>query len=164
METDALIRDYLARLETAAARLPAGRRAELVADVREHITAALATSDSPDEATVRNVLERLGSPEEIVAAESEASGERTEPAAMTIGGEGAVAAARPGMGALEVVALLLVTVGAFVLPIIGPAIGIGLVWLSRAWSTRLKLVVTAIVLVVLILPIVGLMSVGGGAA
>ena len=71
-------------------------------------------------------------------------------------------AARAGIGPLEIVAVLLVTVGAYFLPIVGPAIGIVLVWMSRAWSTRWKLAITLVVLVIVLLPIVGLLSVGGG--
>lgn len=64
-----LVDVYLADLTTAAGTLPAGRGTELVADVREHIETALGTAVTADEATVRNVLDRLGSPAEIVAAE-----------------------------------------------------------------------------------------------
>ena len=64
---DALVDDYLARLDAAAAALPDARRQELLAEIRSHLAEAL--PDEPtDETTVRNVLERLGSPEEIVAA------------------------------------------------------------------------------------------------
>jgi uncharacterized membrane protein len=160
VESDALVRDYLARLEAAAAGLPAERRTELIAEVREHIDAAVSGQANPTETTVRNVLDRLGSPDEIVAAEAPASWGPVGTA--VVGTDGTATAARPGIGPLEVVALLLVTVGMFVAPIVGPAVGIALVWLSRAWSTRAKLVITGIAVVVVLLPIVGLMSVGGG--
>ncbi len=71
MDADALVRDYLDRLETAAWRLPVDRRGELVGEVREHIATAMAEAGRSDELTVRNILERLGAPEEIVAAEGE---------------------------------------------------------------------------------------------
>ena len=160
MATDALVRDYLARLEAAAIRLPAERRAELVHEVRGHIDAAMAAELSQGEAAVRNVLDRLGSPEDIVGAElPPPDGSFT---AATTGLSPAVTAARSGIGPLEVVAILLVTVGAYFLPIVGPAIGLMLVWMSRAWSTRWKLAITLVVLAVVILPIVGLMAMGGG--
>lgn len=159
METDALVRDYIARLEAAAVRLPAGRRAELVDEVRGHIEAAIAAEPTSGEAAVRNVLDRLGKPEVIVGAEIP-PGDASF-AAATTDMSPTVTAERPGIGPLEVVAVLLVTVGAFFVPIIGPAIGIVLVWMSRAWSTRWKLVITLVVLVVVLLPIVGLMSAGG---
>ena len=44
------------------------RRAELIAEIREHIEAALREEDAASEVAVRNVLERLGPPEEIVEA------------------------------------------------------------------------------------------------
>ncbi len=160
METDALVRDYLARLEAAAMRLPAARRAELVDEVRGHIGAALAAEPTPGEAAVRNVLDRLGSPEDIVGAEIPPADASF--AAATTGPAPAVTVERPGIGPLEIIAILLVTLGAYFVPIVGPAIGIALVWMSRAWSTRWKLAITLAVLIVVLLPIVGLMSVGGG--
>ena len=68
VHTDRLVEDYLHRLEAAAraAALPPPRRAELVAEIREHVEEAL--RDGPrDEAAVRNVLERLGPPEEVAS-------------------------------------------------------------------------------------------------
>ncbi len=107
--------------------------------------------------TARNVLERLGAPEEIVAAET--------------GGDGAPAATPPPTpvvergrrwGTLELAAILFLTVGAIFLPVVGPLIGIVLVWMSTAWTTRQKLIATLIVVVVLVVPVIGLLSVGGG--
>jgi uncharacterized membrane protein len=54
-----------------AATLPPPRRSELVAEIREHIDAALQDAGTRDEVAVRNVLERLGSPEEIAAEASD---------------------------------------------------------------------------------------------
>ncbi|MBC2878109.1 MULTISPECIES: HAAS signaling domain-containing protein [Streptomyces] len=65
---------YLAELEHAAADLPAGRRAELLADVRSHIAVARAearTGNAPedgDDPAVRAILRQLGDPQEIAAA------------------------------------------------------------------------------------------------
>ena len=69
MTVRTLVDAYISELTAAARVLPAQRRAELIADVQEHIEAALGTAGAGDEAAVRNVLERLGSPDEIVAAE-----------------------------------------------------------------------------------------------
>jgi hypothetical protein len=63
------------------------------------------------------------------------------------------------VGAVEIAAILLLTLGAFLLPLIGPVIGLVFVWLSSAWSTRVKGVVTAIVVGVVIIPILGLLAV-----
>jgi hypothetical protein len=65
-----------------------------------------------------------------------------------------------GVGAVEIAAILLLTVGAFLLPLIGPLIGLVFVWLSSAWSMRVKVVVTAIVVAVIVIPILGLMAAG----
>ncbi|MEU8659843.1 HAAS signaling domain-containing protein [Actinoplanes philippinensis] len=67
-QTDELVAAYLARVERAASRLPAGRREELLGDLREHIEIARAESDAGTEAEVRTILDRLGDPESIVAA------------------------------------------------------------------------------------------------
>ena len=44
------------------------RRAELVAEIREHIEAALRQEDAASEVAIGNVLERLGPPEETIDA------------------------------------------------------------------------------------------------
>jgi uncharacterized membrane protein len=169
MDTDPLVRDYLSRLAAAAWPLPAERRSDLVGEVREHIESALIAAGGHDEVTVRNVLERLGAPEEIVAAEAE-PGIAGAPAAT---GTPALAdtpapAPRPvaavsPFGGMEIVALLLLTVGAVILPVVGPLTGLMLVWLSPRWTTREKAIASVIVLVLLILPIVLLLGVSAGA-
>jgi len=63
-----LVGEYLNRLESAAAGLGRGRRTELVAEIREHVDDGLREAGAVDEVAVRNVLERLGPPEEIAAA------------------------------------------------------------------------------------------------
>ena len=68
VHTDPLVEDYLRHLEAVASALPAYRREELLAEIREHLAEALRQVPAGDEAAVRSVLERLGSPEEIVAA------------------------------------------------------------------------------------------------
>ena len=68
---DQLVNDYLSRLSVAAASLPPTRRAELLQEIREHIESARAAVAAADEATVRTMLDRLGEPEEIVAAAQE---------------------------------------------------------------------------------------------
>ena len=70
MDDDALVRDYLGRLEAAAWPLTPDRRTELLGEVREHIETALGEAGQRDQATVRNVLDRLGRPEDIVSEEA----------------------------------------------------------------------------------------------
>ena len=118
METDRLVDDYLRRLEAAAAHLQRSRRAELVAEIREHIEAALRQEDTANEVAVRNVLERLGPPEEIVEAAEPPPSESPARA-----------------GKLEIAALI-----ALVVPFLGWILGAVLVVASRAWSGKEKAV------------------------
>jgi hypothetical protein len=138
METDRLINDYLRRLEHAAAHMERDRRAELVAEIRGHIDTALRQEEAAGEADVRNVLDRLGPPEDIV----EAAQPHTQDADH-----------RPGK--LEIAALI-----ALIVPFIGWLVGAVLVSASRAWPRKDKLLGA----VLLLLPIVllGLIFTMGG--
>jgi uncharacterized membrane protein len=158
MEADAIVRDYLGRLEAAAWPLTADRRGELLVEVRDHIESALAEAGRRDEVTARNVLERLGAPEEIVAAEADAGGPTasTPPAIAPV--------QRSPWGLVEVGAVLFLTVGAIFLPIVGPIIGLVLVWLSSEWTTRQKTIATLIAIVLLLLPVILLLGVGAGSS
>ena len=158
MEAEALVRDYLGRLEAAAWPLPAERRGELLVEVREHIETALTEAGRRDEVTARNVLERLGPPEEIVAAEADAGGTT----GWTPTAAPAEADRRARWGFLEIGAILLLTLGAFFLPIVGPMIGLLFVWLSSEWTTRQKWVATTIVVVLLMIPVLLLLGVNAG--
>src|SRR5688572_33198169 len=115
VDTDRLVDDYLRRLEAAAAHLPRARRAELVAEIRDHVRDAIGDQEVADDAAVLNVLERLGSPEEIVAAAE-------PPPAVPV---------RPRW--IDVAAVL-----ALVLPLLGWFVGSVLVLTSCAWSRRDK--------------------------
>jgi uncharacterized membrane protein len=156
MEAEALVRDYLGRLEAAAWPLPAERRSELVSEVREHIDSALTEAGRRDEVTTRNVLERLGPPEEIVAAEAATD----RPAGWMP--PHTHLAERSGWGLTEVGAILLLTVGAIVLPIVGPLLALLFVWMSDKWTTRQKWIATGIVIVLLLLPVLLLLGVSAG--
>ena len=159
MDAETLVHDYLGRLEAAAGSLPANRRAELAGEVRQHIEMALAGAGARDEVTVRNVLERLGPPDEIIAVEQEAAG----PSPAWAGVATLPAPARgSGWGAVEIVAILLLTLGAVWLPIIGPLLGLIFVWASAQWTNRQKLIATGIVLVLAVLPVVLLLDVQSG--
>jgi hypothetical protein len=123
-ETDALILRYLQDLESQLGDLPASRRQELVDEVGEHIAAARAALDPETDAGVRTVLERLGDPADIAAEARERFGVPPAPPS----------APTPW---LEIVAVVLL-----VIPFLGWVVGVILVWLSRIWSTRDKLVGT----------------------
>jgi hypothetical protein len=160
MDAEALVHDYLGRLDAAAGSLPPDRRAELAGEVKQHIEMALAEAGGRDEVTVRNVLDRLGPPDEIVDAERVPGG--TAPGwtiPMPTAGAG-----HSAWGATEIAAILLLTLGAVFLPIVGPLLGLIFVWASTQWTTRQKSIATAIVVVLAILPIILVLGVGAGAA
>jgi hypothetical protein len=121
---DRLIRDYMRRLGDASRGLPRGERRELRAQIEEHLRAALPAD--PSELEVREVLERLGDPEEIVA---EQYGHMP---------------LRRGIGAQAVAAVVLLLVGGF-LAGVGWIVGVVLLWTSAVWTTREKLVGTLVI-------------------
>lgn len=139
---EALVGDYLGRLHAAGWNLTPERREELVADVRDHIQEALRTEDAAarPEVAVRNVLERLGPPEEIVRAEGDESG--TGP-----GEPGWGQRPVPGPGLVEryrdPVALFLLPFGSFLF-IVGWFVGVALLWSSDVWRLRDKLLGTLV--------------------
>jgi len=116
-----LARDYLKRLKKAAAVLPRGRRGELIAEIESHLSEALPAGAS--EAEARNVLERLGEPAEIVAE------------------AGAGLSAQAGLKEWLVILLLLFGISLF---IVGWFVGVVLLWSSRIWTTRDKLIGTLV--------------------
>ena len=123
-EVDALILRYLQDLEGELRDLPANRRQELLDEVGEHIAAARAALAPETEASVRTMLERLGDPADIAAEARERFGVQRPPA-------------RPATPWLEVIAIVLL-----VIPFVGWVVGVVLVWLSRLWTTRDKLIGT----------------------
>ena len=129
------VRDYLDRLRAEGRQLPPDRLDEVVDDVRSHVrdaVAAGAAAGLDPSLAARNALERLGSPAEIVRAEAEQSGVTfTAPAR---GGDGM---SRYG----EPVAIFLLMFGGFVF-LLGWPVGVCLLWMSRTWRLREKLLGT----------------------
>ena len=123
-EADALVLRYLQDLEGELRDLPANRRQELLDEVGEHIAAARAALAPETEAGVRTMLERLGDPADIAAEARERFGVQRPPA-------------RPATPWLEVIAIALL-----VIPFAGWVVGVVLVWISRLWTTRDKLIGT----------------------
>ncbi len=117
---DQLIDGYLARLRAAASDLPSSARDELIADMRSHIAEARARESDETDATILNILDRLGEPAVVVAETRERLGLKVE------------TAYRPGL--LEVAAVAL-------LPFIW-VIGVILLWMSPAWKVRDKIIGT----------------------
>jgi len=145
---DALVRAYLDRLRAAAQNLPPERRDELLAEVREHIDAALAADpQGGPEVAARNVLDRLGPPEEIVRAESEG---------MAYAGAPPYAARQPDSpwGGLEIAAVVTLAIGGILLPVFGPLVGLVLAWSSARWTTPQKALASALAMlpVLLVIP------------
>ena len=133
---DRLIDHYLTRLGDAAQALPPDRRAELLAEIREHIAASMSGETGADDAAVRTTLDRLGDPADIVAAavENDPPDHPSNP--------GLYQVQRPGIG-MEVGAVVMLTVGSLI-PL-GWVVGVILLWTSGIWRRSEKLLGTLIV-------------------
>lgn len=119
---DKLVARYLKDLDSELRHLPRARSQELEQEISDHIADARAGLEPDDEAGVREILDRLGDPADIAAAEQPAT------------------AARAGWK--EIVALILLPIGGIIVPILGWVVGATLLWASEAWSTKDKLVGT----------------------
>ncbi|HEY8761915.1 MAG TPA: hypothetical protein VIP78_08610 [Candidatus Dormibacteraeota bacterium] len=123
-----IVEGYLARLEAELTVLPGDRRRELLADVRAHITEARARLEQETDADLLNTLDRLGEPAELARAAMDG---RAEPLPVQQPADPTLA-----WGWIEVAAILLLILA-------WPA-GAILVWLSRFWRTRDKVVATVL--------------------
>jgi hypothetical protein len=126
-EAGRLVAAYLRDLERELADLPRARRTELLEEIGEHIDEAVAEELPSNEAEVRTLLDRIGEPADIAEEARERFGVR-----------------RRG-NTLEVFAILMLTIGGLLLPILGWFIGVALLWSSPAWTQRDKLLGTLIV-------------------
>ena len=120
-----LAADYLERLRRAGRGLAAGRRRELLAEIEGHLSEAIEPGAS--DAQALTVLDRLGEPEAIIAAETPDSDERP-----------------PRRGTAEWAAIILLLLGGFIFGV-GWFVGLVLLWSSRAWTTRDKWIGTLVV-------------------
>jgi hypothetical protein len=114
---DQILADYMARLVAALAPVAETRRAELIDEFSAHIAEARAQLPDETDADLLNILSRLGDPAEVAAAEID----RPDPP-------------RRGSRALEIAAIVLLLV-------FWP-VGVVLLWMSNAWTTRQKLIGT----------------------
>jgi hypothetical protein len=119
---DQLIDGYLARLRVAATDLPASVRDELNDDMRAHIVEARAREAEETDASILNILDRLGEPAVVVADARERLGLRTPGSSRT--------------GLVEIAAVVL-------LPFFW-IIGVILLWWSPAWKVRDKIIGTVL--------------------
>lgn len=128
-----LAADYLRRLRRAARALPHEDRRELLAEIESHLAQSI-DADTSD-VDVLGVLERLGTPEEIVRAQvADAS------------------SLEPQTGAREWLAIVLLLFGGFAVGL-GWIVGLVLLWTSRIWSGREKWVGTLVIPFGLALPV-----------
>jgi hypothetical protein len=128
MTTDTLhplAADNHTRLQNAGRGLPPERIRELAAEIEAHLCEAI--EPGATDAQVLTVLDKLGPPEAIVAAESPET-EDVSP--------------RRGLGEWAAIALLLF--GGFIFGI-GWLAGLVLLWNSRVWTMRDKLIGTLVV-------------------
>lgn len=140
-DTARLRNDYLHRLEAATADLPLEVREDLLVEVRSHLDEAADRAQT--EADVRQALDRLGSPEAIAAEARSGSITTTAPP---------IVARRTSRRGFDITALLVLVLGAAVLTVLigwagtllGWAIGLGMLWASRSWTTGEKLLGTLV--------------------
>lgn len=148
-----LVAAYLDAVARETAQLPAERRAELLADLREHIEA----SGAEGEQQVRAVLADLGEPRTVAA--SAFAEESDENRAGAVGEP-----ARAGRPRLTVVLLATTSVAFLVNGFLGALVliaGLALLWPSPLWSTRHKLIGTVTSATPALL-FIGALALGGG--
>lgn len=143
---------FLAEVEAQAGQLPAAERAALLADLTDHLDEAFAAADGRS-VLLGQLLDDLGSPDEIVA--SAAALSRPAGASPAQDHLTAQQPARPGRRELvyDAIAFAALTVGFFLLPVVGWVAGLALVWLGPRWGTGDKVVASALWPVVVGLPI-----------
>jgi len=120
-----LVKEYLARLRAAGRALPRAERRELESQIEEHLRDALPAG--ADEAETRSALDRLGSPEAVIAEHLDRVGARAG-----------------GAGAADWSAVILLLFGGL-LAMVGWFVGVVLLWRSHVWSAREKVIGTLLV-------------------
>jgi|SRR5271166_4328137 len=113
---------YLRRVRREGRDLPGDRLAELLIDLEEHLSAAIPADASEEDA--RDVLDRFGDPREIIEAERPIG--PTQP-----------------RGTREWAAIFLLLFGAIAAGV-GWLVGVALLWSSRVWTTKDKLIGTLV--------------------
>lgn len=129
--TPQITRDYLVQLEASMSGVRPDVRAEMVAGIREEL-------DGLDAAAAAARIADLGDPT-FIAAEAAAATESDPRPSESLTAAPPQPQPAPSR-ALPVTAALLILVGTFVVPIIGPLVGLVLMSFSVAWSRREKIV------------------------
>ncbi|WP_433260635.1 HAAS signaling domain-containing protein [Actinosynnema sp. CS-041913] len=137
-----LVTSYLDRLRRQAAALPETRREELVEEIRSHLEVSLLLPAS--ESQIRDMLDRLGTPEEIVDAELD------DPRVST-----ARQAEREPLRRRDVAGLVLLLLGGGLLPPVGYLVGTALVGTSRSWSAPVRALLVGLPCVIALAQVVG---------
>ena len=83
MSNQPLVEQYFADLTKAAGRLPRAQRSELLAEIRSHLDAGVSEANS--DADVRNMLDALGEPEDIVEAAAPATSRQLPSGRLALG-------------------------------------------------------------------------------
>jgi hypothetical protein len=65
---DEMVEQYFGRLDAALGGIPEARRNQLLAEIKEHVELARSELPEQSEAAIRDLLDRLGRPEDIAAA------------------------------------------------------------------------------------------------
>lgn len=131
---DQLIDGYLARLRDAAADLPGAAREELISDMQTHIDEARRREANETDASILNILDRLGDPD-VVVQEARQRPLTAAPSPSPV--QPSSHRDTWSLANLAVPGLL----AFFLWPI-----GVILLWYSNAWSTRDKIVGTVFTL------------------
>jgi hypothetical protein len=162
-DDDQIVAEYLQRLGAAARVLPADRAGQLVEEITHHIAEARAAAATAGGAaasggapSVRNILERLGDPADIVRTAAETSFGDAPAGPLLAGplpaglaqatplGAGHSQAATGRAGALEICAVILLLIGGIVVPVVGWVVGVVLLWTSPRWKTGDKVLGTLV--------------------
>jgi uncharacterized membrane protein len=120
------IAKYLKRLDQELHGLPRDRRREVVNEIAEHIAQAREASPVDSEAALLNLLDRIGDPSEIAAEARERFDVSTRSQWH------------------EIAAMVLLLIGGFVF-VVGWLVGVVLLWTSKIWTLRDKLIGTLVV-------------------
>ncbi|MEV8252808.1 hypothetical protein AB0O95_02455 [Rhodoglobus sp. NPDC076762] len=120
---------YLAQLETNLSGVRPDVRAEIVAGIREEL-------DGLDTDAAAARIKDLGDPAFIAAEAKAATADDAAPSSSPAAPQTEPVPSR----ALPITAVLLLIVGTFVVPVIGPIVGLVLMSFSAAWSRREKIV------------------------
>src|SRR5215216_5178035 len=116
-----LVAEYLAALNRASQVLPPTRRAELVEEIEAHLAEKGANRDGVTDADIKNILARLGAPEDIVDAEDRAQPGGDSPPVIPL-------------RTVDFIGLGLVLIGGATLPPIGYLIGAAILGKSNRWT------------------------------